>query len=136
MEVRQMEKKTIRFLRLSVIAIVVVCVCVFSFFVLFMNYESSKAMNDIGSVYMSQMSERISLHFDTSIESHIEGIKFLMDRAERFSDYESVADILRDGAEARGDLNGLAFCSNSGELEILYGDGITIEDPEPCFFFV
>ncbi len=128
-----MEKKTIRFLRLSVIAIVVVCVCVFSFFVLFMNYESSKAMNDIGSVYMSQMSERISLHFDTSIESHIEGIKFLMDRAERFSDYESVADILRDGAEARGDLNGLAFCSNSGELEILYGDGITIEDPEPFF---
>jgi len=126
-----MEKKVIRFLRLSIIVIVVTCVLVFSFLVIFVNYKSSNAMNDIGSVYMTQMSKRISLHFNTTIESRIEGLNFLIDRAEKFSDYESRVDILVDGAEARGDLNGLAFYSDSGELEILYGDDITIEDPKP-----
>ncbi len=127
-----MEKKAISFLRLSVIIIAAVCICVFTFLVVLMNVKSSKAMNDIGSVYMSQTSKRISLHFNTTVESHLEGLNFLIDRAERFSDYESIADILKDGADARGDLNGLAFYSNSGELEILYGSkNILIEDPEP-----
>ncbi len=125
-----MGKKVVRFLRFSVIIIVVVCVLIFSFFVLFMNYKSSEAMNDIGSVYMSQMSERISLHFDTTIESKLTGLDYLMDRASKFSDYESITDILKNGAEA-SELNSLAFYSKDGQIEMVYGDDLTIEDPEP-----
>ncbi len=125
-----MEKKVVRFLRFSVIIIVVVCVLIFSFFVLFMNYKSSEAMNDIGSVYMAQMSERISLHFDTTIESKLTGLDYLMDRASKFSDYESITDILKNGAEA-SELNNLAFYSEDGKIEMVYGDDLTIEDPEP-----
>ena len=50
------KNKTTRFLTTSLIAVVLLCVCVFSFLTVHMNYESTQTINQVGTLYMSNRS--------------------------------------------------------------------------------
>ena len=52
------KNKTTRFLTTSLIAVVLLCVCVFSFLTVHMNYESTQTINQVGTLYMSSWSSR------------------------------------------------------------------------------
>ena len=54
------KKKTMRFLWSSAIFICIMCVVIFSFLAFYMNGKSSGTMIEMGTIYMSGMSEQIS----------------------------------------------------------------------------
>ena len=72
-----MKNKTTRFLIASLIGVAVLCVFVFSFLAVFMGWRSLDTITQVGTIYMTGMNERITMHFATTIEyrlSHVENM--------------------------------------------------------------
>ncbi|MDO5346423.1 MAG: response regulator [Lachnospiraceae bacterium] len=131
---RENQKKgnTSRFLTISFFVVVAVCVGVFTVFTLAMSRKSDEAINEIGTVYMTGMNERISMHFQTTIESRLSRIEYLIQSVppQDADDYEAMCAALSYGAEARG-LQQLALYMDDGSFEMIFGNPIELADPEP-----
>lgn len=127
-----MKKYTIRFLIVSFIVMIVLFVGVLSFFALHMRRHSEDAINEVGSIYMSGMNERISDHFDTTISLRIAQVETIIKHAppEHIIDGSESLETLVNEGKMR-DFDSLAFCDENGELEMLFGDKASLEDPPP-----
>ena len=62
-----MKNKTTRFLIISLLAVSLLCTAVFSFLAIYMNRRSTDTINEVGKIYMSGVSEQISMHFATTM---------------------------------------------------------------------
>ncbi len=127
-----MNNKTTRFLRGSLVGIVLLCVCVFSAFSLHMSGQSAQAINEVGTLYMSRMSQQTSSHFESIIILQMNQLRSLADTipsAAVHEDPELQKDLIA-GGKAR-DFSYLGFCGSDGTVEMLYGAPVTITDPEP-----
>lgn len=126
-----MEKKPIRFLKVSLIGVSILCVVVFSFLAFYMNRKSMTTISEIGTIYMSGMNERISMHFETTIELRLSQAEALLeDFPPRDTDVSSLREGLTYSAKVRG-FDYLSFCSKEGMLDVLYGPDVEVTDPEP-----
>ena len=63
----------------SLIGVAVVVVCLFVFLAFFMNQKSSDTIQEVGRIYMTGMSEQISLHYETTIELRLSQVQALVD---------------------------------------------------------
>ena len=127
-----MKNKTIRFLQISLILVSVLCVGIFSFLAVYMNYKSSDTISEVGNIYMSGMNERIVLHFKTTIEmrlSHVEDLERLLS-SEKNTDNNKLRDELIYYEQARG-CGYLGLYSQDGDFEMLYGNELKVVDSEP-----
>lgn len=127
-----MKNKTIRFLQTSLILVSILCVGIFSFLAFYMNSKSAGTISEVGNIYMSGMNERIVLHFATTIEmrlSHVEDMERLIESG-KYTDGRELREELVYNARARG-FEYLAFYSEDGEFEMLYGEPLEVADPEP-----
>lgn len=90
-----------------------------------MNNKTSKTIGDIGTVYMAEMNDRISMHFETFVDLNMsylfDIIKYIP--LESDSDYYSMCNSLIYAAKARG-FEYLALCSEDGTLETIYGEPV------------
>lgn len=119
-----------RSLKVSIAAVVGLTVFVFSFLGISIHNMSEKAVEDIGLDYMSGMNEQVSLHFETIIELRLtmaESIAHIA--AGDGSGYGSKEEIAY-GAKARHFLCA-ALYSSEGEIEMIYGDSVSLNHPEP-----
>ncbi len=128
-----MKTNTMRFLKVSLALVVLLCVVIFSFLAYYMNAQSLATISEIGTIYMSGLNERISMHFETTLDmnlSQIEGIisNFPPDSA----DYDTLAEAMGANALERG-FSSLALYSQEGGFETLMGEQISVTDPEPFF---
>ena len=126
-----MKNKTLRFLTVTLILISAFCACIFTFLAFFMNTKSMETINKVGVIYMSGMNDRISRHFQTTLEyqlSHLEDITVAVPPEEN-ADFQSVKERMTYAAQARG-FEYLAFYSEDGQVQTLYGDPIDITDSE------
>ena len=127
-----MNNKTTRFLRGSLIGIVLLCVCVFTAFSLHMSGQSAQAINQVGTLYMSRMSQQTSSHFESIIILHMNQLRSLADTipsAAVHDDPELQKELIA-GGKAR-DFSYLGFCGSDGSIRMLYGAPVTVTDPEP-----
>ncbi|MCI8478282.1 MAG: response regulator [Oscillospiraceae bacterium] len=129
-----MKKKneTTRFLTVSLILLSLLCIIIFSFLAFIMNQKSSETINEVGSIYMTGMSQEISIHFETTIGLQLSQVESLVQTAPPGS--ASTADIhekLQYNAQARG-FEYLALCATDGSMEMIYGSPVTLSDP-PAF---
>lgn len=126
------KRKTIRFLIISFIIIVAVCVGVLISFAKSMSKQSEEIVNKIGTIYMSGLDERISMHFESTIDSRLSRVEYLISSVppEKYEDKEEWYEGLRYGAKARN-LCHLAFYDEDGTFEMIFGDKIELADPEP-----
>ena len=118
-----MKKKneTTRFLTVSLILLSLLCIIIFSFLAFIMNQKSSETINEVGSIYMTGMSQEISIHFETTIGLQLSQVESLVQTAPPGS--ASTADIhekLQYNAQARG-FEYLALCATDGSMEMIYG---------------
>ena len=60
-------KKTMRFLKTSLVLVSVLCGVIFGFLAVCMNQKSTETIGHIGTNYMSGMNEEIYKHFETTI---------------------------------------------------------------------
>ena len=73
-----MKKRTIHFLIGSLIILIIVCTSVLSVFAITMSKKSERAINEVGTIYMSGMSERISMHFETTINLRLAQVETMI----------------------------------------------------------
>ena len=68
-----------RFLTLSLIVVAVLCILVFGFLALYMDSHNKDTINEVGAIYMTGMSERITMHFDTTIDYNLSQLQGVAD---------------------------------------------------------
>ncbi len=127
-----MKNKTIRFLQASLILVSILCVAIFTFLALYMNRKSAGTISEVGNIYMSGMNERIILHFKTTIEmrlSHVEDMEQMISSG-NYEDSKELQESLIYSAQARG-FAYLAFFSQDGDFQMLYGEPLQVVDPPP-----
>ena len=127
-----MKNKTTRFLITSLIGVALLCVCVFSFFALYMSGQSAQTINEVGTLYMSGMSQQTSIHFESIMNIQLEQLETLAGtiHSDRVHEDEALKQELESNARAR-DFSYLGFLDQKGGLEMLYGPQVTVTDPEP-----
>ncbi len=120
-----------RFLTVSLALVLLLTVCIFSFLAFFMSRKSAETISDVGSVYMSGMGEKVTQHFETTIQLRLSQLEALV---EGFDPEDHPADELRDALAVNATTRGfeaLAYYSPTGEFDMIYGDEPLLADPEP-----
>ena len=128
-----MKYNTMRFLKVSLALVVLLCVVVFTFLAYYMNYQSSATISEIGTIYMAGLNERISMHFETTIDYNLNQIESIVQNyPPRSADYGTLAENMGSNALERGFVS-LALYAEDGAFEMLCGEQIQVTDPEPFF---
>ena len=124
-------KKSLRFLVVNLIAVSLLCVCIFSFLALYMNRRSGDTISSVGKIYMSGMSQQISRHFETTVVLRLSQVEALVKtNPPDVTDQDALMENLIYSARARG-FEHLSLYSTDGTFETLYGSDLTVTDPEP-----
>ena len=128
-----MKKKTNRFLWLSLVGILALCVGVFTWMTRFMLRESDRTINEVGGIYMEEMNRQMQLHFTSIIDMQLSQVEGIVWRTppEDFEKYDrELIDELTIGAQAR-DFTYLALYSTEGTADVIYGEDVSIVSNEP-----
>lgn len=128
-----MKKRTIHFLIGSLIILIIVCTSVLSVFAITMSKKSERAINEVGTIYMSGMSERISMHFETTINLRLAQVETMIKNINP-SQHQKYSKSLVEKLESDGknrSFDYLALMRSDGILEMIYGDEIKLIDPQP-----
>ncbi len=126
--------KTIRFLWMSLIGILALCIIVFTTITYYMINQNEKAAKEIGSVYLDQLGEQIQLHFESVIDlrvSQFEGL--LLKAATATATVDEVDEEVQDEfIESTYDLGFtyLAFYDRKGTYMPVVGQITQIDNPE------
>lgn len=124
------KKKTMKFLRNSALFISVLCVVVFGFIAVYMNGKSVETINRVGTIYMSGMSEQISIHFEKTVGLRLSQVEDIVKVVSSRNNIRTLSEELSYNAKARG-FSYLALYSADGEFEMIYGENIHVTDPSP-----
>lgn len=126
-----MKNKTTKFLTISLIMVSILCICIFTFLALFMNKRSGDTITEVGSIYMSGMSEQIAMHFETTISLRLSQVDTLVDnvRPKDISDGKAMRELLAHNAKACG-FEDLSFYSDEGTFETIYGGPMELVDSQ------
>ena len=129
---RVIKSKTTRFLTVSLVGVILLCVCVFSFLAVHMNRESTQTINQVGTLYMSNMSQQISMHFATTISLRLDQLDALVTTIPPDSgrDLDDLYEELSYQAKART-FDYLGLYSTDGTFQMIYGEQLEVTDPEP-----
>lgn len=131
MKNRKKRDPAMQFLIFSFIGVLLFSIVVFSVLGIYMSRKSEKAISEIGEIYMSEMNQQMSGHFDTVIGLRFDQVQGIIsvvptDNTNREQLYEEL--IYR--AKVRG-FDYLALCSEEGGFETLYGESIQPSNPGP-----
>ena len=120
-----------RALKISIAAVICLIVLVFSLLGASIHSISENTIEEIGTAYMAGMNEQVSLHFETIIELRLTMAESIARIAagDGRSNYGSREEI-EYGARARRFLCA-ALYSPGGEIEMIYGDPVELNHPEP-----
>ncbi len=128
------KKKTMRFLTVSLIILIIICVGSLSTFAWVVSKKNESTLNNVGELYMHGMSERISDHFGTTISLRMDQVEAMV---RSFPPDEVVsAENTYSGLVEQAkicEFGSLALCDDNGKFEVLYGDAL--EMIEPISFF-
>lgn len=126
------KNKVIRFLVTSLVLLMLLCLVIFSVMVIHMDKKNFETLSEIGSQYMSGMSERVRMHFETTCLDRLTQVEVMVNTTleEDFADIEELKKELEYIASARG-FDHLAFYSDEGKFEMVYGNMMKVVDPDP-----
>ena len=127
----KLKTTTIQFLTISLILLFILTAGVFSFLAVYMNQRSAETIGEVGKIYMDGMSERISLHFATTIDLRLKQVEALVQtHAPDSASPDELRDDLIYSAQARG-FDYMGLYSESGKYVPLYGGELEVTDQEP-----
>lgn len=127
----QKQSKIIHFLRDSMVVISIVCIGIFVFLFFYMKAQNEKTINQVGSIYMASMNERISKHFSTMLDLRLTQLDTLVESAptDTYEDDESLREWLKYNAKLRG-LESIAYYFDDGNFETIYGTQVVSANAE------
>lgn len=132
MEENQMRNKTMKFLTVSIIAVIIICIVLFTALGFFMNKKSDETLNEMGTIYMSGLNERISKHFETILDMQISDLQSVISELsdEMLGDYQKNKDTISFICDTHP-FEYLALYDGKEHFHMLYGEQIELVDPEP-----
>ncbi len=128
----KLTKRTVRFLWISLAAVLLLCVGVFAFITTYMVRESDRAIGEIGEIYMEEMNRQMEMHFSSIIElrlTQVEAIVWNTPPEEVPAYGPEMIERLTAAARVRG-FTYLAICSTEGEFDVLYGPEVQVIDTD------
>lgn len=128
------KKRTTRYLLVSLIVVVSVCVLVFAIIGYYYNVRSAETIRQVSQIYMSRMNERLKSHFETAVDyclSRLEGViaEAPPDAYRTFDE----ADKALTSAGLPAGFSALALMGNDGLLETVYGGNLSVLYPNHTF---
>ncbi len=123
--------KTKKFLFASLIGLVILCIIIFSWTANAIGKKSKNTINEIGTLYMSEMSKQLQEKFEALINLRLSQIEGIARRTppEECTYGKEMLDDLALGASVR-QLSYLALYTEDCESEIVYGDPVEIPNRE------
>ena len=132
MDKSKIKKHPSNFLIISFIIIIAISVASMTMFALALSGKSEAVITELGNLYMQGISEEISMHFGTTIDFMLKQLEIITK-----NDYVSkpeYKDKLNETLEYEGkvrDIKCMALLSDSGDIEMIYGEQIHLADPDP-----
>ena len=126
-----MEKRTTRFLNVSLVLVSFFCIFIFIVQAVCVNLMGENAIRDLGIFYMSGISEQVSSHFGTTIELRLSQVESLVDSVPpgRVTGESAMRIALNYNARSVG-FEYLALYTEDGNFHMLYGSQVTADVPE------
>ena len=126
-----MEKRTTRFLNISLALVSLFCVIIFIAQAVCVSLMGENAVRQLGVFYMSGISEQVSSHFGTTIELRLAQVQSLVNSVPpgRITDATSMQISLTYNSRAAG-FEYLAFYTDDGDFHMIYGSQLTADVPE------
>ena len=124
---------TTRFLVGSFCLLLLVSIGAFLCLGFYLSDISRKAIDEVGNLYMTGISEQISTHFETLIDLKLEQAETVVEVVS--SDMDDLVDLYDEliyRVHVRN-FNYLALCTKDRSMEMLYGEQIRLIDPDPFF---
>ena len=126
-----MEKRTTRFLNVSLVLVSLFCIIIFIIQAVFANLMGEDAIRQLGVFYMSGISEQVSSHFGTTIELRLSQVESLVDAVPPGRDKSDSAMRIALNYNARSSgFEYLALYTEDGTFHMLYGSQVTADIPE------
>ena len=134
MDIQNKKKgNTIRFLFGSFILLLFISIAAFFFLGHYMSNVSRKAIDGIGNLYMTGINEQVISHFRTLLELKLEQVETVVEVvSDNTDDTDGLYDELIYRVHSRN-FNYLALCSKDRTLDMIYGEQVQLDDPEPFF---
>ncbi len=126
-----MDKKTLRFFRYSIAAVILVCAVVFLSLTTFMTRQTKRTVTEISNTYMAEMSRQIRQKFAAIIGLRLQQVEGILRRTppEDAVYGDEMVKGLQDSAEIRN-FSYLGLCTKEGVVEELFGEDLQFMDPE------
>ena len=120
-----MKNKIRHFLVGSLAGVCVVCIVAFTVLSVYLNHQNEQAVTDLGNIYMSNINDRISKHFDaisdqclTPLTTFAENIPPMCEgNKEEYFKWMTYYGHSRD-------YDSISWCDDKGNLETIYGDSL------------
>lgn len=128
-----MKNKATHFLIISILLVISICTGIFAWQTVKINKRSAETMNTIGEMYMSGMSEQITMHFGTVMEMKLSQVVALAeDVSSNLEESDSVMRLLLTDHAKHRKFDNMAFYMENGNVDMVYGNQIVMSDA-PAF---
>lgn len=124
------DKKIIKFIRNSLIVVIVVCLLVFFGLTALMSYETQQTVAEISKVYMKEMNVQLQQKFSSIVRLRLQQVSGIIatNPPERNQYGQPLLEDLTERCIVRN-FSYLGFLSQEGELLDICGDEVEFEDP-------
>ncbi len=126
-----MERSLRRFLALSALSMVVICVLAFTWLSIFLSNGSEKAVKSINEIYMSEINAQLYQKFDVIISFRQDQVKSIIENnpPEDAVYGDDMKTGLAKSLRARG-FDYMALITMDGRIENIYGEPVKVVDME------
>lgn len=129
-----MKNNPMRFLKVSIVFMLTLCIVVFTCMTNYMLYQNRKSLNEVGGIYMSAMSGQLKSHFSSIIDLRFSQAMGIIER----TPYENAryGQEMLNELETSADIRGFTHCgvyTDKDKLELICGNPLTLLNPEPFY---
>ncbi len=125
-----MSNKIKHFLILSLVSVCIVCIVAFAALAIYLNRQNEQAVTQLGNIYMSNINDRISKHFDAISDQCLAPMTTFAENIPPMCDSskEEYFKWMTYYGHSR-DYESISWVDSDGNLETIYGDSLQYSGP-------
>ncbi|MBP3326225.1 MAG: response regulator [Coprococcus sp.] len=125
-----MKDKIKHFLVGSLVSVCIVCIVAFATLIVYLNRQNEQAVTQLGNIYMSNINERISKHFDAISSQCLIPMTTFAENIPPMcgSSKEEYFKWMTYYGKSR-DYESISWCDDEGNIETIYGDPLQYSGP-------
>lgn len=125
-----MKDKIKHFLASSLVGVCIVCILAFVALGAYLGYQNEQAVTQLGNIYMSNINNRISKHFDAISEQCLTPMTTFAENIPPMceSNKEEYSKWMTYYGHSR-DYESVSWCDSEGNLETIYGNSLQYSGP-------